>query len=436
MAPNLSHAAGFALIEVNARGQGNAYAGAAANTLDASTVFFNPAGMLLLQEDQIVVASHLIMPKSDFSNDGSSAATEIGGDLDGDEDDGGHNAFVPNFYWVKSLDDDMKIGLGVNTPFGLAIKYDDDWVGRYHGVVSDLKTINFNPSIGYRANDKLSVGGGLSMLMADVVLSSAVDFGAICLASFNAATCDGLGSLPQQADGFADLEGDNFGDLAYGFNLGLMYQVSQQTRVGVAYRSKIDVEVDGDADFTVPSSSSFVFANDAFVDTGLSAEVALPPSLSVSASHQVDEITYLADITWTGWSAFEELRIEYDNENQPDSVTTEDWDNSMRYSFGIDYQYSDKMVLRTGLAYDETPVPSAKRRTPRLPGSDRTWISFGLSYLYSNEMSFDFGYSHLFIDKAEIENEVESSIPTLAATLEGDYDASVDILSVQLNWKY
>jgi long-chain fatty acid transport protein len=215
-----------------------------------------------------------------------------------------------------------------------------------------------------------------------------------------------------------------------------MYEISSQTRIGVAYRSEVDIEVDGEADFTVPASTAFVFSSGLFLDSDIGADVTLPASFSFSLSHQVDKITYLADITWTGWSSFDELRIEYDNPAQPDSVTTEDWDDSFRYSFGIDYQYSDKMILRTGIAHDETPVPSAERRTARLPGDHRTWISFGMSYIYSNELSFDIGYSHLFVDDAEINNEFESSVPTLAATLTGDYDASVDIISAQLNWKY
>jgi long-chain fatty acid transport protein len=437
VAPNISQASGFALIEVNASGQRNAYAGASAHTNDASTVFFNPAGMMYLDEDHVVLASHLIMPKSDFNNDGSSAAPILGGaPLTGDEDDGGFNAFVPNFYWVKTLDENMKFGLGVNTPFGLAVKYDDDWVGRYHAVESDLKTINFNPSIGYRVNDKVSIGGGVNVMLADVILSNAVDFGAICVASLGPAACAGLGALPQEEDGFADFEADNFDDVGLGFNLGVMYEISSQTRIGVAYRSEVDIEVDGEADFTVPASTAFVFSSGLFLDSDIGADVTLPASFSFSLSHQVDKITYLADITWTGWSSFDELRIEYDNPAQPDSVTTEDWDDSFRYSFGIDYQYSDKMILRTGIAHDETPVPSAERRTARLPGDHRTWISFGMSYIYSNELSFDIGYSHLFVDDAEINNEFESSVPTLAATLTGDYDASVDIISAQLNWKY
>nr|MDJ0882095.1 outer membrane protein transport protein [Gammaproteobacteria bacterium] len=315
-------------------------------------------------------------------------------------------------------------------------KYDDDWVGRYHAVVSDLQIVNFNPSLGYKVNDNLSLGGGVDMMLAHVQLTQAIDFGAICLAQFTSSICQGLGALPQQADGFGDLEGDNFDDVALGYNLGLKYKLSDTSSLGITYRSEVDIDVDGDADFSVPAAGAFVFASNLFLDTGLEASVTLPASFSISYANQVDNITYLADITWTGWSSFEELRIEYDNSNQPTTVNTYAWEDVYRYSFGIDYQYSDDTVYRFGLALDESPVPSPERRTPRLPGNDRTWVSFGVSKQLDNSMSIDVGYSHLFIDDAEIENEVESSIPTLASTLDGEYEASVDIFSVQLTWQY
>lgn len=435
--PGLARASGFALIELNASGQGNAFAGAAALGNDASTIFFNPAGMMLLDSNQMAFAGHLIVPSADFTNQGSSAAAILGSPpLEGKEDDGGYNAFVPNFYWVREINDTTNFGLGVNSPFGLATKYDDDWVGRYHGVVSDLKTININPSLGYRVNDQFSIGGGINVILVDVELSNAVDFGAICVASLDAPTCAGLGALPQQTDGFVDFRADNFDDLGLGYNFGLMYEISSVTRVGVSYRSESTVKAKGDGDFTVPSSTAFVKSSNLFIDSGISADVTLPQSLSLSLAHESGKIIYLADVTWTGWSSFDELRIVYDNPVQPDSVTTEEWQDTLRYSFGINYQYSDRMILRTGVAYDQTPVPSAERRTPRLPGNDRTWLSFGMSYLYSNQVSFDIGYSHLFVDKAKINHTFESSVPTLAATLTGEYDATVDILSAQLNWKY
>ena len=424
--PTIVSASGFALIETNARGQGNAYAGAAAHTPDASTIFFNPAGMLDLGSDQLVIASHLIVPKSDFKNNGSTNAASLGStSISGGSDDGGFNAFVPNLYWVKGIDESMKFGLGINSPFGLAIKYDDSWVGRYHAVNSDLKIINFNPSLAYRVSDQLSVGGGINMMIADVTLSSAIDFAAL------------LGQTPNSDDGFVELTGDNYSDPGFGFNLGLTYKIDDATKVGIAYRSETDINVEGDADFMVPASAALVVANGQFIDTGLNASITLPSSLSVSVAHKQDKITYLADITWTGWSSFDELRVKFDNTKQPDAVTTEDWNDTLRYSVGMDYQYQDNMVLRAGIAFDETPVPSAERRTPRLPGNDRTWLSFGMSYTIDEKFSLDVGYSHLFFDDTDVNNELESAASdNIKATLAGTYDATVDILSVQLNWNY
>ena len=433
---NVTYASGFALIEMNASGQGNAYAGAAAETTDASTIFFNPAGMMQLERDQLVIAGHLIIPEASFDNENSRGAAALGSPaLTGGDDDGGFNALVPNLYWLKTLDESTKFGLGVNSPFGLATKYDDDWVGRYHGVVSDLAIINVNPSLAYQVNDRVSIGGGLDIMLGTVELSSAIDFGAICVASFNTDTCAGLGSIPQQSDGFVEFDGDNFDNIAFGFNLGVLFEISPEAKIGVAYRSEVDMKMEGDANFSVPASASFVFANNLFIDSGIEAEVSLPASLSVSGSYKVDKTTYLADISWTGWSSFEELRIEYDNVDQPDSVTTEDWDDTFRYSVGFNYQYSDKTILRAGIALDETPVPSAERRTPRLPGSDRMWISIGLGYHWTDDLIVDVGFSHLELDDAPIENEFESGVPTLEATLDGEYSASIDILSLQLTWQ-
>jgi long-chain fatty acid transport protein len=461
---NAVHASGFALIELNATGQGNAYAGAAVGTNNASTVYFNPAGMMNFDGDQLVLAGHFIEPSADFTNDGSSLAAFYtafppanGADLSGEDDDGGQGAFVPNLYWVKTINESMKFGLGFNSPFGLAVEYDEDWVGRYHAVESDLKTININPSLAYRVNDRVVIGGGLNVVLADVILTSAVDMGSVCVGGLvqngflpGAAIlqCEGTGAAPQEFDGFADLTGENYDDFGFGFNLGLTFAVNKQTRIGVSYRSEVEINVEGEADFTIPAGSTGLASLDGviagsldpvsgdrlFDDVDLEATVDLPASFSVSVAHTVGKYTWLADWTRTGWSSFEELRIKYDSTVQPDTVTTEDWDDTNRYSFGLDYRYSDKMILRTGVALDETPVPSSERRTPRLPGNDRTWLSFGLTYLVNPQFSVDVGYSHLFVDDAKIENEYESGFPTLTHTLQGEYEAEVDILSAQLNW--
>jgi len=417
-----AHASGFQLIENSASGQGNAYAGAAATASDASTIWFNPAGMTKLKDKQVSVVGHIIVPDSSFTNNGSVDGS--GNPLVGADDDGGSTALVGNFYWVTDLGD-TKFGLGVTTPFGLTTEYDDTWVGRYHAVETAMSTININPSIAREVNEKLSIGAGFNILLADITLTSAVDFGSL------------LGA-PQQLDGFADLSADNltFNEFAWGINLGMTYDFNEDTRLGIAWRSEIDVAAEGKADFSVPTAAAPVLSSGAFQDTKLKAKVSLPQNLSVSVKHNMDEVTLLADVTWTGWSSFQELRIQYSNPFQPDSVTTEAWEDSFRFSIGADYKYSDKITLRTGIAYDETPIPDAEHRTPRIPGNDRTWLSFGLTYEMSPELIMDVGYSHLFISESDINHALESSITPLNASLNGSYDATVDILSAQLTWKY
>lgn len=422
-------ASGFAVTEKSASAQGNSYAGVAASAEDASTVWSNPAGMMKLDGNQIVVGGHFIIPDSTFTNQGSTNAD--GSDLldlsGANGDDAFADAFVPNFYWVTAVNEEMMFGLGINAPYGLVTEYDDTWAGRYHSVKSDLKTVNFNPSIAFQGSDKLSVGVGLNIMLVDVNLTSAVDFGALL-------------NSPGAADGFADLEGDNLNginDLAYGLNIGLMYDLTPNTTLGLAYRSEMDVEVEGSATFKVPTAAAPVLASGSFVNTGLTAAITLPQSLSLSVAHDYGELKVLADITWTGWSSFEELRIKYDNPDQPDSWTTEEWEDTFRYSLGVDWQYTDKVTLRSGIAYDETAVPSAERLTPRIPGNDRTWLSFGGTYVVNPEFTVDIGYSHIFISDTKINNTFESGQPALAATLTGTYeDTSADILSAQLRWNY
>jgi long-chain fatty acid transport protein len=431
------YASGFALIENGASGQGEAFAGAAAVASDASTIWFNPAGMMHLGDDQMVVVGHYIKPKSKFTNANSTTAAAVGGSpLTGPDDDGGSTAVTGNFYIVKSLDKNAKFGFGFTTPFGLATQYNDNWIGRYHSVVTDLKTYNFNPSIAFNFNDKLSVGAGINLLLANVKFTSVVDFGSLCYAYFGPSSCASMGATPQAADGFADLSADNYSDLAWGINFGLLYHLSPSTRLGLAYRSRVTINVTGRANFTVPAAGGFATAGGSFVNTGLKASVTLPDSLSLSVASDHDKWTWLADATWTGWSTFNELRITYDNPLQPDSVTTEKWKNTMRYSAGMNYQYSDKTLLRAGWAYDETPVPDAEHRTARIPGNSRRWISLGVGYKMKKDLNLDVGYSHLFISDTPINNTFESGVPTLAATLNGTYQASVDILSAQLVWKY
>lgn len=425
-----AHAAGFALIEQSASGLGNAFAGAGASAQDASTIFFNPAGLTHLSGNQFVVAGHIIEPNAEFSG---SATNPLGAPITGGNGgDAGATGLIPNLYYSHQLANGFVFGLGVNAPFGLKTEYDSTWVGRYQAIESDLKTVNINPTIAYKAAPNLSVGVGVNVQYIDVTLSQAANQNLTCISvrmspPFSEGLATAAGNCATvTGDTIATVKGD---DWSYGYNFGLLYDVSPSTRVGFAYRSKIKQQLEGDASFG--NTHPFFTAVGVLVPTSVTADVTLPENASLSVSHDVNnQWTLLADATWTHWNRFQELRIDFAS-NQPDSVTVEDWDNSMRYSLGVNYRHNSTWLLRAGVAFDAEPIPSDQRRTPRIPGNDRTWLAFGANYALSPSMSVDVGYAHLFVDDTRIDHTSST-----AGNITGKYDNSVDILSAQMNWTF
>ena len=418
----LLNGAGFAIIENSASGMGTAFASGGATGEDASTVWFNPASMTLLKDQNFDIALHYIAPTANFSNEGSTNAD--GSTLSGPNSQGGKDAIVPNFYYVgEVMDDTLFLGIGINAPFGLGTTYDDDWVGRYHAVDTELTTININPAIAWQINEHWSIGAGVSLQYVDVTLTSAIDSGAL------------LGSA-NSADGYAKLTADNTDSLSYGWNVGVVYELSKATRFALAYRSGITHDVKGDADFSMPASSAPIVSTGTFTDTTLYGTVELPASASLSFFQNIDDFDILADVTWTNWKVFEELRIQYDNPKQPDSVTTENYQDQWRFALGGRYHLNDSILFRAGLAYDQMAVSDDEHRTPRIPDNDRIWTSLGFGWQFSSVVGMDLGYSHLFISDTPINNTFESSQATLAHTLKGSYDADVDIFSAQLTIKF
>jgi long-chain fatty acid transport protein len=138
----------------------------------------------------------------------------------------------------------------------------------------------------------------------------------------------------------------------------------------------------------------------------------------------------MADVTWTNWSRFEELRVEYDN-LLPDTVVQQNWDDAFRYCVGVTYTMNDAWKFRTGFAYDESPVPDAFR-TPRIPDEDRTWLSFGVAHRISPVGTIDVGYLHVFVDDSAINKVGESD----RSPLIGSYQSTVDVLSLQYTHQF
>lgn len=416
--------AGFALIEQSAQGMGRAFAGAATDGEDASSIFFNPAAMSLQNSPLLDAGLHLILPKAEFENKGSS----IGGVIPlsgGNSGNGADAALVPNLNYIHPLNDKVTAGIGVFVPFGLSTSYDRDWVGRYQAVDSELTTYNINPSIAYKVNDVVSIGFGVSAQYAEADLSSAVDFGSIGYAALGPSAAGALGLAPQAADGFLRVQGDDWG---VGYNAGILVEPRDGSRVGLSYRSSVDYTLRGDADFTVPPQAAPLTARGIFVDTDAKAEITMPENVTLGLYQKLnDQWALLGTVIWTRWSRFEELRVDYSN-FQPDSVTEEDWDDAFFYSVGADYLASDTLTLHAGLAYDESPVPGANRRTPRIPDNDRLWLAVGASFQTTETLRIDVGYAHLFVDSADTR-----TVGPAGDVLVGEWDSAVDLFSVQLN---
>jgi len=427
-----AYSAGFAIVEQSVSSMGNAFAGGSATTNDASAMFTNPAAMTRLEGKSLNFGLNAISPSAKFTNTGSTK-TVGGASTGGNGGDAGEVGIVPNFYFVMEVDENTTFGIGINAPFGLSTSYDKNWVGRYQAVDSEIQTININPALAFNITPKLSLGVGFSLQYVSAELSNAIDMGTVCVGALPAAACTGAGLLPGEigSDGFAKISGDSWG---MGYNLGLLFAVEKNTDISFAYRSKVKQNLGGDADFTIPQAAAtlyppFAFA---FADTGVSANLTLPETASISTTHNFNnKWKILADITYTKWSRFSELVIEFDNPNKGKTVEDNRWQDTLRFSVGADWIPITPLTLRAGVAYDEGASQDKVYRSPRVPDSDRSWLALGLTYRVNLHLSLDAGYAHLFVNDSDIERTGGTGDKLI-----GKYASSVDIFSAALNWVF
>lgn len=405
-------ASGFALLEQSGSGLGNAFAGGAAGAEDASTIFFNPAGMSRLSGRQIVVGGSEIRPSAKFSGTAAGIPLQTAGSNTGG--DAGSWSLVPNAYFAMEVNPQMRVGLGINAPFGLQTQYDANWMGRFQAVKSKLQTVNFNPAVAYQFNDTVSIGAGVNYQRITGELSSVSNY---------SAAAGGL--LGANLSGISTLTGN---DSAWGYNFGAMFNFGPQKRIGVAYRSRIKYNLSGNVSFANRPAA----LNAALPDQQVTLAITMPDSFSVSGFHQLnDEWDFMADATWTGWSVFQQLNVQKLNGTSLGTPTPEHWKDTWRISAGANYHYSDRWMARVGIAFDQSPV-SDQFRTVRIPDASRTWLSVGGQYKPGKDSALDFGYAHLFVNNAPL-NQSAVANPDLAGKgyLTGNYSNSVDILSVQ-----
>ncbi len=400
-------ASGFQLQEQNASGLGNAYAGQAAAAENASTIFFNPAGMTRLPGRQVSGAINLILPSSEFTNSGTSTAPAGLPSPAGNGGDAGSLGVVPNAYLSWQLNPKLWLGLGISVPFGLGVEYDRGWVGRFQVQKAEIKTIDINPSVAYKLNDAVSIGGGLSIQRADVKIDRSAFVGVETASSLK-------------------LEDDSFG-----FNLGAMFNLSPATRIGLSYRSSIKHDLEGTA--TVAGVGA----------APIQTSAKLPDTLAWSISHQINpKWQLLSDITFTQWSKIKQVPI-ITTAASPlgpagrvlDTFAFE-FKDTYRIGIGANYKMQDNFTLKLGVAYDKSPVSDAFR-TATLPDNDRTWLAIGGKYQATKQLTLDFGYAHIFVKDASINANRGVVAAPFQGNVVGNYsDPNVNIVSVQATYSF
>lgn len=368
---SLASAAAFQLWEQNASGLGNAYAGSAAVADNASTVFFNPAGLTQLTGFQFSAGVTAVGPSYKFRNDGSTGTGSNGGDA------GGWHG-VPNLYLSGRLTDNLSLGFGVSAPFGLATEYDSAWIGRAQAIKSEIRTVNFNPSVAYRVNDKVSLGFGVNYQKIDAELTNSL----------------------------SRLKGD---DSAWGWNVGALFTLSPAMRVGLSYRSSMKYTLEGTMNGTIP----------------VKADVELPDTAILSVWQQVsDRWEAMGDLSYTRWNTLRSLNVVSRASGATLGTEQFNYDNSWRVAWGAAYKASDAAKLKFGIAYDRTPVRDADR-SARVPDNSRLWLSLGGQWNAGRYGKVDVGYSYLYVRDPDI------NMTKNGTTLRGSYDAGAHIVGVQ-----
>ncbi len=392
LSATMSFGAGYQIVEQGAANMGTAMAGATANANnDASCAFWNPSASTFIdfKDNQSTMVSATIsgvFPTLCFTNENS---TPYGSKT---SDNCGVDSVVPNFFLVHKFSEEIYGTLSITAPYGLESDYDDNWIGRFQGLRSYLLTLDMNPSLIYKVNDWFSVSGGLSAQYA------------YC-------------SLSQYVGRHMRISGDSW---SVGGNIGFTVKYAEDGRFGFHWRSAIRHTLEG----TVAGTSQHI-----------KADMASPDTFTIGLYQRLrgtfDRFAVMAEYAYTRWSMFDELYVE----GLGTPAIREDWQDASRVALGLHYfpTFDEDLVLRLGVAYDESPVRSPEEKTPRIPCCDRIWVSGGLGYTWDN-ITLDLAYTYIFLVGEKDINRTESSpIPT---TVVGSYSGHIHVLSAQISYKF
>jgi long-chain fatty acid transport protein len=407
-----ANAGGFALREQSAYGQGSSYAGVAAGGA-LSSMFWNPATMTQtpgLQSESVLTG---ILPSSTNTPGAGSTLTALGYGGTGNI---GIDALVPSSYYSWQLNQQLWIGLSVNAPYGLSEKFPDVWAGRdYAAGGIHLNTYNATPSVAYALTNWLSVGAGVQIQYADATLTS------------------GYGATPTWQ---TSISGTGWG---YGFTAGVTVTPTPTTTIGIGYRSAINQKINGT--LAVPPAIAGLST-----PGSVSTTLDLPDTVSVGLRQKLSsQWTAMATVEWSNWSRIGtsavlqpngSAALEFNGAAAVPVTVPFQYQDGWFYSLGAEYQWNERFAVRGGVGYEKSPITD-QVRVPSLSDDDRTWMSVGASYKYSNKITLDAAYSHLFVKSTPI-NITSTSNPSFNGTVAyaGTVDSHIDIISVGLHYRW
>lgn len=416
---------GFMLLEQNATNLGMAYAGTASLAEDASTNFYNSAGLTRLCQEQIVLGGALAVPntKLDVVKATATNGAYVGAGTVRPAD----TAYIPWMHYAKRISDRWMFGTSFISTFGSKTDYSTQSIARYTATKAKLITVDIAPSIAYQLFDCFSVGVGLDAVYADATLASQLNVLRAGGAPLPAVTTN---------DGFTYLTGSRWD---WGFHAGVLYEFNDCTRIGANYRSRVEPTLKGTAitqvtTVNVPGAPGL----SAITQQGARAKLKMPDTATISAYHAFNDCwALMADAQWIHWNTYDKLNIVL--EDGTVSTTTNNYKNSYRLAIGGEYQFDPCLKLRMGTSYDKTPT-QFPYRTIYIPDEDQIGVAIGGQYRLNKCLAFDFGYAHIFQDKAQI----QQGPPTVAGgppanpapfqNIQGTVKRGIDVLGLQATW--
>ncbi|MCG5047277.1 long-chain fatty acid transporter FadL [Pectobacterium brasiliense] len=383
-------AAGFQLNEYSSSGLGRAFSGEGAVADNATSGSRNPATMTMFDRPSFSGGVTYINPDIDLNGSSSSGQNADAKNI-------APHAWVPNLHFIMPLNEQWAIGASAVTNYGLATEFNDNYVAGSIGGQTDLVTSNLNLSAAYRLNQHFSFGLGVNAVYADAK---------IVRHAGEAAPLLGL----QPSSEISRLEGKEWG---YGWNAGILYQVDENNRFGLTYRSKVDIDFNGDYSSQLP----------VFPGTGGSTipgklTLNLPEMWEASAYHRVaPKWAVHYSLTYTSWSQFQELKAT-DNAGRTRFRKEEGFRDAYRIALGTTYYHDDNWTFRSGIAFDDSPVP-ADNRSISIPDQDRFWLSAGTTYAFNKDASVDVGVSYMRGQKVTVKEADPLGINTYSYSSKG-----------------